>query len=84
MDTEAGVLREVWNYGEQVDIQILYAGEAVRQEAGTTFINYGTEGMAREVTQDGETAWALRWDGRLMLGHSELVDDLYALRGSAP
>jgi len=81
VDEETQTLRVVWEYGEGIDDSAWYAGEAVRLDHGGALINYGSGGAIREVTADGLTAWNVRWEGEQMVGHTTLVDDLYALCG---
>ncbi len=79
VDDASETLRLVWSYGEGVDEFAYYAGDAHRVPNGNTIVNYGTGGALREVTHDGELAFELDWDYIYVLGHNELVDDLYAL-----
>lgn len=79
LDEEAMTLRQVWEYGEGVDLFPIHHGEAVRLEGGNTLLNYGTDGVVRELDPDGQVAWELAWDQPYMLGHNELIEDLYAL-----
>ncbi len=79
LDDEGEILVEVWSYGDADDPFADLHGEAIRMPGGNTLINYGTEGMLREVTPSGETAWEASWPGATMIGHITPVDDLYAL-----
>ncbi|RME23912.1 MAG: hypothetical protein D6798_12510 [Deltaproteobacteria bacterium] len=79
LDEDAEVLRQVWSTGEGVDLFPIHHGEAVRLPGGQTLLNYGTEGVIRELGADGSLAWELAWEQPWMLGHTSLVDDLYAL-----
>ncbi len=79
VDDAEQVLRQVWSYGEGVDLFPIHHGEAVRLPGGQTLLNYGTEGVIQELGADGVLAWELTWEQPWMLGHNTLVDDLYAL-----
>ena len=46
---------------------------------GNTLLNYGTGGEIREVDLQGEILWSLQWGDGKTLGHTQLVEDLYAL-----
>ncbi len=77
---EAGqVLSQVWSYGEGEEGYAQYSGEAVRLANGNTLLNYGTGGEIREVDLQGEILWSLQWGDGKTLGHTQLVEDLYAL-----
>lgn len=79
IDEESRTLRQVWSHGEGQDLYAQYQGEAHRLDNGNTLINYGTEGVIHEVTPKGDIVWSLAWSEPWMLGHTTLVDDLYAL-----
>ena len=82
LDDKIQTATQVWSYGEEVDNYATYGGEAFRLENGNTMICYGTDGGIREVTMEKKTAWEVEWplsSGYRLLGHSTLIDDLYAL-----
>ncbi len=86
LDYENRVAEEIWRYGEGIDDFPRAKGEAYRVEGGNTLVNYGTGGIIREVTPDGLTAWHVIYDADFeveftnkMVGHTILIDDLYAL-----
>lgn len=76
---EGDSLVEVWHFGESVDWYAEYAGEAWRHTNGNTLIGYGTDGAILEVTPEGEVAWEVVFADSPLVGHCNLVDDLYAL-----
>lgn len=78
IDDDQQTLTEVWSYGAQSDAYARYAGEAQRLSNGNVLVNYGTDGILREVSTAGETLWEIEWHDRL-IGHATLIDDLYAL-----
>lgn len=86
LDRVNQIANEVWRYGEGVDDFPKWKGEAYRVQGGNTLVNYGTGGIIREVTPDGQTAWHVKYDADFehdytnkMVGHTILIDDLYGL-----
>ena len=68
-------------------------GMVERVDNGYTLVNYGTDGIIREVTPDGDIAWELNWRSReesrepvssvlrakQMVGYNILINVLYGL-----
>lgn len=86
LDPENRIAKEIWRYGEGIDDFPKWKGEAYRVSGGNTLVNYGTGGIIREVTPGGQTAWHVKYDANFehdytnkMVGHTILIDDLYAL-----
>ena len=80
-------LTETWRYTEGPEWPRA-KGMAIRLANGNTLANYGTGGVIREITPDKTTAWHVKFDVpegddffNKMVGHNELIDDLYALNG---
>jgi hypothetical protein len=82
-DPEAEVLELVWSYGEGLDLSANGLGEATRLANGNTLANFGQGSVLHEVTPDKQLAWEIAWDYGSDLGHTTLLDDLYALNGLA-
>lgn len=82
VDDASQTLRRVWYY-ESTDVWATQLGEALRLRNGNTLQGYGQDGAVREVLSDGQEVWFLSWDkdpmGYRAIGHTELIDDLYAL-----
>jgi len=83
-------LTEKWRYTDGPEWPRA-KGMAIRVSNGNTLANYGTGGVIREITPDKRTAWHVKFDVpegddffNKMVGHNELIDDLYALNGPAP
>lgn len=83
-------LVEVWRYTEGPEWPRA-KGMAIRTDSGNTLANYGTGGVIREITPQKQTAWHVKFDApegddffNKMVGHNELIDDLYALNGPVP
>jgi len=79
VDAANQTLHQVWSYGEGEDLFAIHHGEAVRLDNGNTLLNYGTDGVIRELDPQGEIAWELDWNKPYMLGHNTQVSDPYAL-----
>ena len=84
LDEGTETLVEVWNYGAGVDAWAAQQGEAVRLANGNTLLNYGMQGDIREITHDGEVVWQVQLPVDHMVGHTSLVEDLYALNRGTP
>ena len=78
IDEPNETLRETWTYGAGTSDWAEERGMVARVEGGNSIGNYGPTGVIVEVTPDGEPAWRVVYDGKL-LGNNILVDDLYAL-----
>jgi hypothetical protein len=90
IDRQNRRLVEKWIYNEGPEWP-LYKGMAIRLANGNTLANYGTGGAIREITPDKQTAFHVKFDVESgndffnkMVGHNELIDDLYALNGGGP
>lgn len=90
IDRERRVLTEKWRY--TLGPEWPHAkGMAIRLPNGNTLANYGTGGVIREITNDLQTAWHVKFDTpgandfyNKMVGNNVLIDDLYRLNGGAP
>jgi hypothetical protein len=66
-------------------------GMAIRLPNGNTLGNYGPNGVIREITPDKQTAFHVKFDVptgddffNKLVGHNDLIDDLYELNGGGP
>jgi len=74
-----GELHQVWSHDlEDGDLNPMALGQARRLANGNTFINYGVEGVLREVTPEGVVVWEARIDEGYGFGQVRLLDDWYA------
>ena len=87
VDRENQTLIERWIYNDGPE-WAMYKGMAIRLPNGNTLGNYGTGGVIREITPDRQTVFHVKFDVEggddffnKMVGHNELIDDLYALNG---
>lgn len=85
LDREGERLVEKWVYDAGQEWP-MHKGMAIRLANGNTLVNYGTGGVVREVTPEGEAVFELKFDVpegddfyNKMLGNNELLDDLYTL-----
>ncbi len=81
LDEDAGVLREIWTFGEGEGVYAMYMGEAHRLPGGNTLHNYGSNPRLREVSSDGTVVWEIAWEGvagQWELGRTTPLVDLYA------
>lgn len=78
VDATARTATQVWSYTPEAGHYADYAGEATRLESGNTLVNFGTDGVVQEVTPEGEVAWEIDWQDRL-LGHLTPIENLYDL-----
>jgi len=92
IDRQNQVLVEKWVYTAGPE-WAQAKGMAIRLPNGNTLANYGTGGVIREITNDKQTVFQVKFDVEggddfynKMVGHNVLINDLYALNGgpSAP
>ena len=81
LDEAAGLLRQVWSFGEGEGVRADLGGEAQRLPGGNTLHGYGTTPRLREITPAGEVVWDLAWEEGYLLGHASFVEDLWPLVG---
>lgn len=87
IDRENQTLTEKWVYTDGPEWP-MYKGMAMKLPNGNVLANYGTGGTIREITQDKQTAFHVKFDVpdgddffNKMVGNNVLIDDLYALNG---
>jgi hypothetical protein len=88
VDRSSRTLIERWVYTSGPEWP-MYKGMAVRLANGNTLANYGSGGTIREITPDKQTVFHVKFDVpegddfyNKMVGHNELVADLYALNAA--
>jgi hypothetical protein len=84
VDDDGERLVEVWSYGEGQGKYAPTAGEIYRLDNGNYLLNYGGIAGIREIDADSELVWDVYWDGNKLVGHTTLIDDLYALNEGPP
>lgn len=87
VDRATQTLRELWRYSDGQEWAHA-KGMALKLESGNVLANYGTGGVIREITPDKQTVFYVKFDlpsgndaYNMMVGHNELINDLYALNG---
>ena len=90
-DSDAETLIYKWHYQGGDTEWAMFKGMAIRLPNGNTLGNYGTGGVIKEVTEDKQVAFHVKFDVEegndffnKMVGHNVLIDDLYALNGGGP
>jgi hypothetical protein len=86
-------LTNVWYYNGGQE-WAMFKGMAIKLANNNYLANYGTGGVIREITPDKQTAFLVKFDApaggagndffNKMVGHNELIDDLYALNVGGP
>lgn len=86
LDSTNQIAAEIWRYGEGLNDWPRWKGEVYPVPGGNRLLNYGCQGVIREVTPNLDVAWEVKWDADFaddlinkMVGHNILIDDLYAL-----
>ncbi|MBN1335392.1 MAG: hypothetical protein JXB39_05480 [Deltaproteobacteria bacterium] len=79
LDDPARVLRQVWSFGVGLGVEARTNGEATRLPGGNTLHNYGSGGILKEVTPEGEVVWQVTFDSTRLLGHATWLENLYPL-----
>jgi hypothetical protein len=90
IDRVSKTLVQKWLYNEAPE-WANSRGMAIRMANGNTLANFGPQGVIREITPDKKTAFQVKFDVATgddffnkMVGHNELIDDLYAYNGGGP
>lgn len=85
LDRSEKTLTELWRYTEGQEWPHA-KGMAIKLANGNVLANYGTGGVIREITPDKQTVFYVKFDlesaddaYNMMVGHNELINDLYAL-----
>jgi hypothetical protein len=76
VDPESRVLNEVWTYGRGEGLHAHALGEAHRLPNGNTLVNWGSEGLLREITPGGGVVWEMRAAGDAFFGRVVYLEDI--------
>jgi hypothetical protein len=76
-DADTGTAERIWSWGEGEGFYAQVLGEALRLPNGNTLVNFGSEGVVVEVTENGETGWRLETPTGYFPGHLTFIRDLY-------
>ncbi len=78
VDEEAGLLREVWRHGGgDQPIMAQYQGGVQVLANGNRLVNFGSAGVLREVTVEGDVVWELRGSAGAAFGAVEAMGSFY-------
>ena len=93
IDRTARRLTNVWVYNDGPE-WAMYKGMVIKLPNNNYLGNYGTGGVIREITPSKQTVFMVKFDApagtsgndffNKMVGHNELLDDLYKLNGGGP
>lgn len=78
VDHDARSLDETWAYGEGEGLRSVFLGMATELPNGNRLLTFSSEGIIREVTPDGTTAWELQTSAGAVIGNVRLFSDFYA------
>ena len=79
VDDEAGVLEQVWSYGENEGFTSMAGGQALRMDNGNTLINTGYLGLLVEVSPEGQPVWELASSMGHVFTSVSFFEDFYRL-----
>jgi hypothetical protein len=77
VDDSKKQLTEIWSYGSGEGLQAFALGQARRLDNGNTLISWGSGGILREVTPEGDVVWQLSASAGNFFGQVELMSDPY-------
>jgi hypothetical protein len=77
VDDGAQTLDEVWSHGDGERIYVLVQGTARDLENGNRLVNFGSAGLIREVTLEGDVVWELEARAGYAFGNSVPFTDLW-------
>jgi len=75
--SEDGVLEETWTHGRGEGLWGLALGEARQLTDGNVLCNFGTAGVVREITPEGQVAWEYVAPVGISLGQTRWIPDPY-------
>ncbi len=77
VDDDAQTLNEVWSHGDGEGIHVLVQGTARDLDNGNRLVNFGSSGLVREVTPQGEVVWELEARAGAAFGNTVPFADLW-------
>ncbi len=78
LDPETRTMEQVWSEGEGEGFFAISLGLARDLSNGNRLVNWGTAGLLREVTLEGETVWEVQANMGNIFGETFLFSDFYA------
>ncbi len=77
IDDDQELLTEIWSHGDGEGLYVLVQGTARELSNGNRMVNFGSSGLVREVTPDGDVAWEMSALAGAAFGNTVPFDDLY-------
>ncbi len=77
IDDDAQTLDEIWSHGDGEGIYVLVQGTARDLDNGNRLINFGSSGLVREVTIEGDVVWELSARAGAAFGNTVPFSDLW-------
>ncbi len=77
VDAKNRLLVEVWSHGDGLGHFAQVQGSARDLANGSRMVNFGSLGLAQEVTQDNEVVWELSARAGAAFGNTITFDDMY-------
>ena len=79
VDPDSRQLSEIWSYGRGEELHARALGEAHRLPGGNTLVNWGTEGLLREIAPDGKVLWEMQGSAdEEFFGRTWFLEDISA------
>jgi hypothetical protein len=77
VDDGAQTMDEVWSHGDGEGLYVLVQGTARDLSNGNRMVNFGSSGVVREVTLEGEVVWELSVRAGAAFGNTVPFSDLW-------
>ncbi len=81
VDHDNQLLTEIWSHGDDERFNVLIQGTARDLSNGNRFVNFGSEGVIREVEPDGTVVWELSAAAGAAFGNTIPFPDMFAPLG---
>lgn len=77
IDDDERTLEEIWSHGDGEGIHVLVQGTARELDNGNRLINFGSSGLVREVTPEGDVVWEMSVRVGFAFGNTVPFSDLW-------
>jgi hypothetical protein len=75
LDMAEGSVDQLWSYGSEECVWVIFYGKAHRLEGGNTMVIFSSAGQIDETTPEGQTVWRVNTDVGGAFGYGERVSD---------